>query len=98
VNFTLGYHNDTKEFILNVRNQVHRGEANQIAKQQSLNKVYVKKVIGMTSLPNNDEDGPLRILSDEITNRLRAFGAEHAKNPKGKLPETFFTKEVAADE
>ena len=98
MNFTLGYHTDTKEFILNVRNQVHRGEANQIAKQQSLNKAYVKKVIGMTSLHNNDEDGPLRILSDEITNRLRVFGAEHAKSPKGKLPETFFNKEVAADE
>lgn len=94
VNFTLGYNSDTKEFILNVRNHAHRGEANAIAKQQQLTKTYVIKVIGMTSLRNNDEDGPLSILSDDITNRLRAFGAEYAKSPQGKLPETFFEKEV----
>lgn len=52
----------------------------------------------MTSLPDHDEDGPLRILSDDITNRLRVFGAEYAKSPKEKLPETFFTKEIVADE
>jgi hypothetical protein len=98
VNFTIGYHSDTKEFILNVRNQAHRGEANAIARRQVLNKSYVKKVIGMTTLLNNDEDGPLSIISDDITNRLRAFGAEHAKSPSGKLPDTFFTKEVIADE
>ena len=83
---------------MTVRNQVHRGEANAIAKHQQLSKAYLKKVIGMNSIRTDDEDTPIRLIADDITKRLRAFGAEHAKNPKGKLPETFFTKEEAADE
>lgn len=52
----------------------------------------------MNSIRTDDEDTPLRLISDDITKRLRAFGADHAKSPKGKLPETFFTKDVVADE
>ena len=83
---------------MTVRNQVHRGEANAIAKHQQLSKAYLKKVIGMNSIRTDDEDTPIRLITDDITKRLRAFGAEHAKSPKGKLPETFFTKDVVTDE
>lgn len=77
---------------------MHRGEANVIAKHQQLSKAYLKKVIAINSIRTDDEDTPLRLISEDITKRLRAFGADHAKSPQGTLPDTFFTKEILADE